>query len=303
MKLVSIAIVIIAIGLAISVASNVWQYGYSQQLGASLQETNQRLDTINQILAQVSQYLQDALQGLGTTDQEYFQHQVNQSSAFQTPISKSQAIAIALAYGGWNATSLRGQVVVGRLDRIDFNASCACWEMRSFVAEPVANYSMSESLVEGDVIRTWYEWVVMVGDYGPYPPFHSCYCVNAETGGVRGMYAQFSGESVMLTEDMVSDPSTFGPLVQVGQSFMINSERIPVVLFTYDRYFNETMLFKTPGLMVQVARPQGFDHFFTIHSDKFAITACVADIGTGTLVIKSVSINNVEIYDIQMIIF
>ena len=59
MKLVNVATAILAIALAISVASNVWQYGNSQQLGASLQETNQRLDALNQSLAQISQDLQE----------------------------------------------------------------------------------------------------------------------------------------------------------------------------------------------------------------------------------------------------
>jgi len=303
MKLVNVATAILAIALAISVASNVWQYGNSQQLGASLQETNQRLDALNPRLAQISQDLQDALQGLGTTDQEYFQSQVNQSSAFQTPVSKSQAIAIALAYGGWNETNLRGQVVIGRLDRIDLNASCICWERRSFVVGLVANYSISESMVEGNVIRTWYEWVVMVGDYGPYPLFHSCYCVNAETGGVRDMYAQFSGESVRLTEEMVSGESVHWPLVQVGQSFVINSEAIPVVLFTYDQYFNETMFFKAPGVIVQATRPQGMEHFFTIGYDVFTVTAYIANHETGTIGIAQVYVNNVKIYDNHVVMY
>lgn len=296
MKIARVIIAILAIGLAVSMSVNAWQYDSNQQL-------NLRLETLNQSLAQVSQDLEEALQQISCYDSEHFLSQVNQSSAFQTPVSKSQAIALALAYGGWNETNLRGQLVVGRLDRIDFNASCACWERRSFVADPGADYSMSETLVEGDVIRTWYEWVVMVGNLGPYPLFHSCYCVDAENGQVRPMYAQLSGESVMLTGEMVSDPSTHWPNVHVGESFVINSEAIPVVLFTYDQYENHTVTVKVPGATLSINPPFGIPYFFTIQSDIFTVEAFIADSETGVMGINSVSINNVEIYDSHVVIY
>src|SRR5512137_647433 len=60
-------------------------------------------------------------------DQDNFNRLINQNSTLNTPITKSQAIAIALAYGGWNASSLRGYTVNATLWNVTITPCPACF--------------------------------------------------------------------------------------------------------------------------------------------------------------------------------
>ena len=99
------------------------------------------------------------------------------------PVSKLQAIDIALEHSGWNSSNLRGKVVTDSLWYMRFWADdVSRVEAPHKVEEPVSDYS---PVVEGDVTYR-YVWYVVVEKAGPIrtipPP--GLYYVYATTGEI-----------------------------------------------------------------------------------------------------------------------
>jgi hypothetical protein len=101
------------------------------------------------------------------------------------PVSKLQAIDIALEHGGWNSSNLRGKVVTAGLWYRRFwaeDVSVVVVEVPHEVEEPVSDYS---PVVEGDVTYR-YVWYVVVEKAGSVrsidPP--GLYYVDAATGEI-----------------------------------------------------------------------------------------------------------------------
>lgn len=98
------------------------------------------------------------------------------------PISKPEAIHLALEYGRWNETTLKDMVVGATLYYMKF------WrkglEGLYEVAEPVSDYSP----VRIDDVTYRYVWVVSTRRVGPVqsapPPGYALYYVDAATGEV-----------------------------------------------------------------------------------------------------------------------
>jgi len=138
------------------------------------------LDAADQEMAQLNQSYTQLL-----SDMEHFNSQVDQQSPFLTRISKSQAIRIALAYGGWNASSLRGQTVAGTLYHVTCNTS-SNWRARTNVTEPAASYS---PINDGEM-EYFYEWYITIaGNFGngPFQLCHTGYYIDAMNGQILGM--------------------------------------------------------------------------------------------------------------------
>jgi DNA-binding transcriptional ArsR family regulator len=138
------------------------------------------LDAADQEMAQLNQSYTQLL-----SDMEHFNSQVDQQSPFLTRISKSQAIRIALAYGGWNASSLRGQTVTGTLYYVACNTS-SNWRARTNVTEPAASYS---PINDGEM-EYFYEWYITIaGNFGngPFQLCHTGYYIDAMNGQILGM--------------------------------------------------------------------------------------------------------------------
>ena len=112
---------------------------------------------------------------------------------FSSPVSKLQAILIALEHGGWNSSNLRGKVVTASLWYIYFNVTEKEYEAGVLheVREPVSDYS---PVVEGDVTYR-YAWYVIVEKAGPSwsMPWPELYVVDAATGEIVtwGRHARF----------------------------------------------------------------------------------------------------------------
>lgn len=99
------------------------------------------------------------------------------------PVSKLQAIDIALEHGGWNSSNLRGKVVTASLWYMRFWVDDVVrLEAPHKVEEPVSDYS---PVVEGDVTYR-YVWHVVVEKAGlirSIPP-PGLYYVYATTGEI-----------------------------------------------------------------------------------------------------------------------
>ena len=102
---------------------------------------------------------------------------------FSPPVSKLQAILIALEHGGWKSSNLRGLVVTAVLQYMRFwSDGGAGGEVLHEVRNPVSDYS---SVVEGDTTYR-YVWCVTVREPGPgrtIPP-PGFYIVDAATGEI-----------------------------------------------------------------------------------------------------------------------
>jgi hypothetical protein len=101
------------------------------------------------------------------------------------PVSKLQAIDIALEHGRWNSSNLRGKVVTAGLWYMRFwaeDVSVVVVEVPHEVEEPVSDYS---PVVEGDVTYR-YVWHVVVEKAGPIKgiPPPGLYYVDAATGEI-----------------------------------------------------------------------------------------------------------------------
>lgn len=103
---------------------------------------------------------------------------------FSPPVSKLQAILIALEHGGWNSSNLRGQVVIVSMEYIRFWATKmgTGFEVLYEVKNPISDYS---PFVEDDITYR-YIWCVIITQAGPWrtiPPPRS-YFVDAATGEI-----------------------------------------------------------------------------------------------------------------------
>ena len=111
-------------------------------------------------------------------------YQTSLSTTISPPISKSEAVHIALEYGGWNETTLKDMVVTARLEYSKFYNSTKerSYEHLYDVTDPVSDYSPVRI---GDVTYR-YVWVVVVHQVGPIrsipPP--GLYYVDAAAGEV-----------------------------------------------------------------------------------------------------------------------
>lgn len=102
---------------------------------------------------------------------------------FHPPVSKLQAIMIALEHGGWNSSNLGGMVVTASLEYMRFWATegGSGGEVLQEVREPVSDYS---PVVEGDATYR-YVWYVIVRRAGPpWPMPTGLYIVDAATGEI-----------------------------------------------------------------------------------------------------------------------
>jgi hypothetical protein len=104
---------------------------------------------------------------------------------FSPPVSKLQAIDIALEHGGWNSSNLREKVVTAGLWYMRFwaeDVSVVVVELPHEVEEPVSDYS---PVVEGNVTYR-YVWHVVVEKAGPIKgiPPPGLYYVDAGTGEI-----------------------------------------------------------------------------------------------------------------------
>ena len=99
------------------------------------------------------------------------------------PVSKLQAIMIALEHGGWSSSNLRGMVVTANLKYVRFWVDDGSgYEVLHEVEEPVSDYS---PVVEGDTTYR-YVWGVTVRELGPgrtIPP-PGFYIVDAAMGEI-----------------------------------------------------------------------------------------------------------------------
>jgi hypothetical protein len=101
------------------------------------------------------------------------------------PVSKLQAIDIAMEHGGWDSSNLRGKVVTAGLWYMRFwaeDVSVVVVEVPHEVEEPVSDYS---PVVEGDVTYryVWHVVVEKAGSIKSIPP-PGLYYVDAATGEI-----------------------------------------------------------------------------------------------------------------------
>jgi hypothetical protein len=113
------------------------------------------------------------------------------------PISKLEAIYIALEYGGWNETMLKGMEITATLYYMKFDpgyieyrgAERICHggvEALYQVTEPVSDYSPVRVEMWYGNVTYRYMWEVVVEQVGPFKsiPPPGLYCVDAATGEV-----------------------------------------------------------------------------------------------------------------------
>lgn len=143
----------------------------------------------------------------------------------EPPISKSQAIDIALEYGGWNETTLESMEVEATLDYIMFQNTSIVWKGSEgiltggiHVLHQVSGQVLSYKTMRiGDAIFR-YVWTVIVSEQGPTksipPPGY--YYVDAVTGEVTsyddlilGIHVEpriGCGSRMVEIEDRTADP-------------------------------------------------------------------------------------------------
>ena len=137
--------------------------------------------------------------------------QLNETySPSKPPVSKSEAIGIALEYGGWNETTLEGMKVSAGLNYVMFHDS-SYWGFGFMplhdVTGYVSDYSPKEHISSRnhyayDCITHRYVWIVVVreaGDVLSIPP-PGQYYVDAATGEVT------SYDDMMLGRGWSSQP-------------------------------------------------------------------------------------------------
>jgi len=177
------AVMIIQIAALItSVYINFAQYFTIQQMNQNFDNLNQTYNNLNQSYTDLNQRYLALNQTYNQLidDINHFNNIINQDSAFQTPISKSQAIRIALAYGGWNATSLREQTVGANLRYFAFDADGSVERYLGEVFEPAENYFP----VQEGTLTYRYVWLVFISTSGPFPFVHTAYYIDASSGEI-----------------------------------------------------------------------------------------------------------------------
>jgi len=231
------------------------------------------------------------------SDIDHFNRQVDQTSFLMTPISKSQAIAIALAYGGWNATSLRGLAVVGKLERVAYNNTSGEYE-REYVTVPLAEYSKT---AEGSM-EYWYEWAIVIKIDGLYPIYRALYSVDAVNGQVLSAIIVDKGaDMVTMSEDCLSNPDCIA-LVRVNQSLCISYNSSLVMLFIYDSYANGTISVITPNGPTQAQYIPESLYFYRISYDIFSVDVVIAKRLTGVLFVYCIRSGNTTLFQSSAII-
>jgi len=156
------------------------------------------------------------------SDIDHFNAQINQNSTFQTPISKSQAIGIALVYGGWNVSLLEGMAVEASLRYMGFEQTANSYSF--WVISEVATPPSSYSALQNGTITYRYIWYVIVHDeYLLSIPPPGTYFIDAATGEiVSGAFyyavtTQVFDPPITYTFNNQTDgrlPSDFNPLWQ-----------------------------------------------------------------------------------------
>jgi cell division protein FtsL len=197
MTLLSLIAICTLVVLAFSIYVSYAQYNQNQQLSSAISNLNNSFSDLNQNYAHV------------VNDLNYYNDLINQNSSFLTPISESQAIRMALAYGGWNATSLEGYWVNATLLYVSYtdvtaNSNITTVYIRfgtaignsssgipihayilsilNTVVEPVADYS---PVTDGNTTYH-YTWEVFVHPGGVYTwegPAAFCF-IDAATGEI-----------------------------------------------------------------------------------------------------------------------
>lgn len=127
------------------------------------------------------------IQRLGRSYDELRQsyEELSLSFALQPPISKSQAIDIAIRYGGWSEATLKGREITATLCYARFYAGTESYngfEVLYRVAEPVSDYSQVHI---ADETYRYIWWVIVQQEPKPVhapPPSH--YIIDATTGEV-----------------------------------------------------------------------------------------------------------------------
>ena len=124
------------------------------------------------------------------------------------PISKDQAIDIALEYGQWNETSLEGMEVTASLEYCMFRRSATELQIRRLfeVIADVSDYGPDETCTDGDCTTFRYCWILLIQqkekENGSIPP-PGYYWVDASTGeivfdiyGPPGVYLDRFGDTL-----------------------------------------------------------------------------------------------------------
>lgn len=143
-----------------------------QDLTASFDELKASFDELNQTNWEIEiRYSDLEASFLGLFD-----------DPFSTPVSKLQAIQIALEHEGWNSLNLRGLVVTASLEYVCFWATKmgSGFEVLHEVKNPVSDYSPDVDL-ERAYRYVWYVIVAQAGSGRSIPPLGS-YFVDAATG-------------------------------------------------------------------------------------------------------------------------
>ncbi len=183
MKPLKVVMIVLIAALITSVYINFSQYFVIQQM-------NLDIDSLNQIYHNLNQSYNDLNQSFLAINQIYsqliddinhYKDATNQNSTFRTPISKSQAIKIALAISGWNATFLRGKTVDATLQymiitKVGLGES---WRI-SDVVEPAESYSP----VQNGAITYRYVWNVFFSSPEPNIVMQTGSLIDASSGEI-----------------------------------------------------------------------------------------------------------------------
>ncbi len=181
MKQLKVVIIILIAALITFVYFDVAQSFTVRQISLDLNNLTQRYDSLNQSYNDLYQTYVALNQTYSQqiSDLIHYNNIINQDSIFQTPISISQAIRIALAYGEWSATTLRGQTVGAVLQYIAYTDSGSS-EWISNVTEPVTSYSP----VKIGTKTYRYVWIVYILNSAPYSNAFAGYFIDASSGEI-----------------------------------------------------------------------------------------------------------------------
>lgn len=161
-----IVTIVLAIALVITMAFSIYNYQLQTQ---NFNNLNQSYTSLSNLLSSIQMS--------------------ESSSTIHPPISKVQALLIALNYGGWNATSLQGMVIDVELFNLTIWHNGGYWGIDTQpVTEPVSNYSAVTVINSSfpSIYTTYsYAWQITIqysNGYANPPPGY--YYVDAATGEV-----------------------------------------------------------------------------------------------------------------------